>query len=144
MTRHRHKEISKLCAHSTLSREFIDFLEFDLNYMIEAAYNIVGSMILLFFYDTQVILLCILMLIPVTITSYIDGKRIRQINKQKNDELEQQVNELSTRNTLRINEHYNKLRNWQIKISDQEAWNFAVMELLVMEIITASLLTFLL
>lgn len=130
-----------MSAHSTLSREFIDFLEFDLNYIIEAVYNIVGSMILLFFYDTQVVLLCLLMLIPVTITSYFYGKRMRRLNKLKNDELEQQINVLATKNPLRINEHYNKLRKWQIKISDQEAWNFGVMELLVMLIITASLLT---
>jgi ABC-type multidrug transport system fused ATPase/permease subunit len=141
MSRNRNKELSKMSAHSTLSREFIDFLEFDLNYIIEAAYNIVGSMILLFFYDTQVVLLCLLMLIPVTITSYFYGKRMRRLNKLKNDELEQQINVLATRNPLRINEHYNKLRKWQIKISDQEAWNFGVMELLVMAIITVSLLT---
>ncbi|QNA46286.1 ABC transporter six-transmembrane domain-containing protein [Lacibacter sediminis] len=141
MSKHKQKDLSKLSAHSTLSREFIDFLEFDLNYIIEAAYNIVGSMILLFFYDTQVVLLCLLMLIPVTITSYIYGKRMRRLNKFKNDELEQQINVLATRNPLRINEHYNKLRKWQIKISDQEAWNFGVMELLVMAIITVSLLT---
>ncbi len=141
MSRNKNKELSKLSAHSTLSREFIDFLEFDLNYIIEAAYNIVGSMILLFFYDTQVVLLCLLMLIPVTITSYIYGKRMRRLNKFKNDELEQQINVLATRNPLRINEHYNQLRKWQIKISDQEAWNFGVMELLVMIIITVSLIT---
>lgn len=141
MNRHKNKELSKMSAHSTLSREFIDFLEFDLNYIIEAAYNIVGSMVLLFFYDTQVVLLCLLMLIPVTITSYFYGKRMRRLNKLKNDELERQINVLATRNPLRINEHYNKLRKWQIKISDQEAWNFGVMELLVMVIITASLLT---
>ncbi len=33
MSRNRSKDISKLSAHSTLSREFIDFLEFDLNYV---------------------------------------------------------------------------------------------------------------
>jgi ABC-type multidrug transport system fused ATPase/permease subunit len=141
MRRHKNKDLSKMSAHSTLSREFIDFLEFDLNYIIEAVYNIVGSMILLFFYDTQVVLLCLLMLIPVTITSYFYGKRMRRLNKLKNDELEQQINVLATKNPLRINEHYNKLRKWQIKISDQEAWNFGVMELLVRLIITASLLT---
>jgi ABC-type multidrug transport system fused ATPase/permease subunit len=141
MSRNKNKELSKMSAHSTLSREFIDFLEFDLNYIIEAVYNIVGAMILLFFYDTQVVLLCLLMLIPVTITSYFYGKRMRRLNKLKNDELEQQINVLATRNPLRINEHYNKLRKWQIKISDQEAWNFGVMELLVMAIITVSLLT---
>lgn len=140
VSRNKNKELSKLSAHSTLSREFIDFLEFDLNYVIEAAYNIVGSMILLFFYDAQVVLLCLMMLIPVTITSYIYGKRMRRLNKLRNDELEQQIDVLATKNTIRINDHYNKLRKWQIRISDQEAWNFGVMELLVMVIITASLI----
>ncbi len=140
VSRNKHKELSKLSAHSTLSREFIDFLEFDLNYVIEAAYNIIGSLILLFFYDAQVVLLCLLMLIPVTVTGYIYGKRMRRLNKLRNDELEQQIDVLATRNTIRINDHYNKLRKWQIRISDQEAWNFGVMELLVMVIITASLI----
>jgi ABC-type multidrug transport system fused ATPase/permease subunit len=140
MSRNKSKDISKLSAHSTLSREFIDFLEFDLNYVIEAVYNIAGSLILLCFYDAQVVLLCLSMMIPVTITSYFYGKRMRVLNKKKNDELEQQVNVLSTKNTHRINNHYNELRKWQIKISNQEAWNFGVMELLVMVIITFSLI----
>lgn len=140
VNRNKSKELSKLSAHSTLSREFIDFLEFDLNYIIEAVYNIAGSMILLFFYDAQVVLLCMTMLIPVTVISYIYGKRMRKLNQFRNDELEKQIDVLATRNTLRINDHYNKLRKWQIKISDQEAWNFGVMELLVMVIITASLI----
>jgi ABC-type multidrug transport system fused ATPase/permease subunit len=139
MNRNKNKELSKLSAHSNLSREFIDFLEFDLNYVIEAAYNIVGSLILLSFYDGEVVLLCMLMLIPVTVTSYIYGKRMRRLNKFRNDELENQINILASKNTLLINNHYHKLRKWQIKISDQEAWNFGVMELLVMVIITASL-----
>ncbi|MBY0479260.1 MAG: ABC transporter six-transmembrane domain-containing protein [Chitinophagaceae bacterium] len=140
MSRNKNKDLSKLSAHSNLSREFIDFLEFDFNYIIEAAYNIVGSLILLCFYDAQVVLLCLTMLIPVTVTSYIYGKRMRRLNKLRNDELEEQVNVLATKNTIRINQHYNNLRKWQIRISDQEAWNFGVMELLVIVIISASLI----
>jgi ABC-type multidrug transport system fused ATPase/permease subunit len=140
MSRNRSKDVSKLSAHSTLSRDFIDFLEFDLNYVIEAVYNIAGSLILLCFYDAQVVLLCMGMMIPVTIASYFYGKRMRVLNKNKNDELEQQVNVLATKNTHRINHHYNELRKWQIKISNQEAWNFGVMELMVMVIIAASLI----
>ena len=43
------QDVSKLSAHSTLAREFVDFLEFDLVYVIEAGYNLIGSLILLFF-----------------------------------------------------------------------------------------------
>jgi len=42
-------EISKLSAHSTLAREFVDFLEYDLIYVMEAVYNLFGSLVLLFF-----------------------------------------------------------------------------------------------
>ena len=47
-------DVSKLSAHSTLAREFVDFLEFDLVYVIEAVYNLFGSLVLLFFYDSVV------------------------------------------------------------------------------------------
>lgn len=67
-------EVSKLSAHSNLAREFVDFLEHDLVYVIEAAYNLLGSLILLFFYDKTVVLVCLAILIPVIVASYFYGK----------------------------------------------------------------------
>lgn len=138
--KYRSSDISKLSAHSTLAREFIDFLEFDLNYVVEAGYNIIGSLIMLFFYDKMVVLICLIILIPVMIISYFYGKRMKRLNQLKNDELEKQVEVISTRNTKKINLHYANLRKWQIKISDKEAWNFGVMELMVLVVIITSLL----
>ncbi|HMO33889.1 MAG TPA: ABC transporter six-transmembrane domain-containing protein [Lacibacter sp.] len=140
VNRNPNKSISRLSAHSTLSRELIDFLEFDLQYIIEAAYNILGSLVLLFFYDAQVVLICLSTLLPVSLFSYWYGRRMRQLNRNKHDELEQQVEILSSRNPLRIKQHYSQLRKWQVKISDQEAWNFGVMELLVLALLTSALL----
>ncbi len=133
-------DISKLSAHSTLAREFVDFLEFDLVYVMEAFYNILGSLILLYFYDTKVVFICLSILIPVAAISYFYGKKMNRLNKAKNDELEQQVDIISTGNHLAIRRHYHKLREWQIKISDQEAWSFGAMEILVMLVIGFSLL----
>lgn len=138
--KYQNSNISKLSAHSTLAREFIDFLEFDLNYVVEAGYNIAGSLIMLFFYDKMVVVICLAILIPVMIISYFYGKRMKRLNQLKNDELEKQVEVISTRNTKKINLHYANLRKWQIKISDKEAWNFGVMELMVLVVIITSLL----
>ncbi|MBC7720756.1 MAG: hypothetical protein H7068_01965 [Pedobacter sp.] len=138
--KYQSSDISKLSAHSTLAREFIDFLEFDLNYVVEAGYNIVGSLIMLFFYDKMVVVICLTILIPVMIISFFYGKRMKRLNQLKNDELEKQVEVISTRNTKKINLHYANLRKWQIKISDKEAWNFGVMELMVLVVIITSLL----
>ena len=133
-------EVSKLSAHSTLAREFVDFLEHDLVYVIEAAYNLLGSLILLFFYDKTVVLVCLAILLPVIAVSYFYGKRMRQLNQLKNDELEKQVDTISTGNNTSIREHYNNLRKWQVRISDKEAWNFGFMEIMVLIAIGVSLL----
>jgi ABC-type multidrug transport system fused ATPase/permease subunit len=133
-------EVSKLSAHSTLAREFVDFLEFDLVYIIEAFYNIVGSMILLFFYQSSVVFLCLAILLPVMAISYIYGKKMKRLTRLKNDELEKQVNIISSGDNKAIHQHFNNLRKWQIRISDQEAWNFGIMEMMVMVVIAVSLL----
>lgn len=134
------QEVSKLSAHSTLAREFVDFLEFDLVYIIEAVYNILGSMILLFFYQSSVVLLCLAILLPVMTISYFYGKKMKRLTQLKNDELEKQVNVISSGDSNAIRKHFNNLRKWQIRISDQEAWNFGMMELMVMVVIALSVL----
>lgn len=134
------KDVSRLSAHSTLAREFVDFLEFDLVYVIEAAYNLLGSLVLLYFYDSSVVLVCLGVLLPVMAISYVYGRKMQKLNRLKNDELEQQVSIISSGDQQAIKKHYGSLRKWQIRISDQEAWNFGFMELLVMVAIGLSLL----
>jgi ABC-type multidrug transport system fused ATPase/permease subunit len=133
-------EVSKLSAHSTLAREFVDFLEFDLVYVIEAMYNLLGSLVLLFFYQSSVVLICMAILLPVMGMSYFYGRKMKRLNRLKNDELEQQVDIISSGDNKAIHKHFNNLRHWQIRISDQEAWNFGIMELMVMIVIGVSLL----
>ena len=60
--------------------------------------------------------------------------------QKKNDELEKQVDIISEGDKQQIRSHYNNLRKWQIKISDQEAWNFGIMEALVLVVIGVSLM----
>lgn len=132
-------DVSKLSAHSTLAREFIDFLEFDLVYVFEAAFNIIGSLLFLSLYDNKVVGICLAILIPVSIISWIYGKRMKKLTAAKNDELEKQVDFIATQNPLAIKRHYNKLKFWQIKISDQESYNFGLMQILVIVVLGTSL-----
>ncbi len=138
--RYSRSDVSKLSAHSTLAREFVDFLEFDLVYVMEAVYSIVGSLLLLFFYDTAVVMVCLGILLPVIAFSYFYGKKMYTLNRQKNDELEKQVDTISSGDNRLIHQHYENLRKWQIRISDQEAWNFGLMEIMVMVVMCLSLL----
>ena len=133
-------DVSKLSAHSTLAREFVDFLEQDFVYVLEAIYNLAGSLIILFFYDKTIALVCLVILVPVMMVSYIYGKRMNVLNQKRNDELEKQVDVISTGNKIKIHTHYSNLRKWQIKISNKEAFNFGFMELMVLVVIAMSLL----
>ncbi len=134
------KDVSKLSAHSTLAREFVDFLEHDIVYVFEAFYNIVGSLILLSFYNGKVVGICLIILVPVMAISYYYGKQMKKLNRQKNDELELQVDIIDSGNILAIRRHYQKLMHWQIKISDKQAINFGIMEILSIIVIAISLL----
>ena len=133
-------EVSKLSAHSNLAKEYVDFLEYDLVFIVEAFYNLFGSLLLLLFYDISVVMVCLIILIPVLYVSHRYGKKLKILNRLKNDELEKQVAVISSGNRLLINNHFNNLRQWQIKISDKEAWNFGLMEVMVILVIGCSLI----
>ncbi len=133
------ESVSKLSALSTLSREYTDFLEYDLIYILEAFYNIVGSLFIIYFYDKSVIVVCIIILVPIIFLSKYYGKKMGKLTQEKNDEFEKQVDVISTYDAEKIKTHYNFLQKWQIKISDQQAFNFGIMELFVMLLLGVSL-----
>ena len=134
------ENVSKVSSFSTLAREMVDVLEFDAVYVLEAAFNILGSLVLLFYYDRPVVLICILVTLPVTWMARKYGKKMFELNRKKNDELEKQVDVIATGDTALIKEHYAHLRKWQVKISDREALNFGWMELMVLIVLVGSLL----
>ena len=138
--KYRQADISKLSAHSNLAREYVDFLEYDLVYIIEAVYNLFGSLILLLFYDWSIVIVCFSILLPVSWLSHVYGKKMKNLNRHKNDELEKQVDIIASGNLNSIRRHFDNLRKWQIHISDKEAWNFGIMEILVMITIGVSLI----
>ncbi|MBL0171248.1 MAG: hypothetical protein IPP90_11045 [Gemmatimonadaceae bacterium] len=132
-------DVSRRSAYSSLSRDIIEFLQYDLVYVIEAAYNVFGSLIILAFYDRLVVGICLAALLPVGAFSLLYGKRTATLNAHKHDELERQVDIITSEDPVRIREHYDHLRHWQVKLSNQEAWNFGANELVVILVLAASL-----
>ncbi len=134
------QNVSRLSAHSTLARQLVDFLEHDVNYIVEAGYNIFGSLILLYLYNRSVVVVCLAVLVPVVLLGRRYGRRTIRLNYAQHDELERQVDVIQAQDTQAIAAHYQRLRGWQVRLSDQEAWNFGAMELLVLVAIAGSLL----
>ena len=133
------RDVSKLSAHSTLARQVVDFLEFDFNYIVEAAYNIVGSLIILLIFQRTVMVMCLLVLVPILILGVMYGRRAAALNRGMYDELEVQVDIIAGADPEAVVKHYQELRSWQVRLSDQEAWNFGATEFLVLAVITGAL-----
>jgi hypothetical protein len=87
-----------------------------------------------------VVLICAAALVPVGLFSALYGRRTAALNVKKHDELEKQVDVISSEDPAVIREHYNALRTWQVKLSNQEAWNFGANELVILGVLAGSLL----
>ena len=132
-------DLSRRSAYSSLSREITEFLQYDLVYAIEAVYNVVGSLIILAFYDGTVVMICLAALLPISLFSLMYGKQTIKLNVRKHDELERQVDIIASDSPERIRHHYGMLRQWQVRLSNQEAWNFGANELVVIAVLAGSL-----
>ena len=134
------EELSRRSALSTLARQVTDFLEYDVNYLAEATYNILGSLIFLLVYDRAVVSICLVVLLPITLLGRRYGASAARLNRIQFDELERQVDIIATRDVEQITTHYQALRSAQIRVSDLEAWNFSSTEFFVLITVSGALL----
>jgi len=134
------KDVSKLNAHSVLAKEFVNFLEYDLANVMYGLFTVIGAVVMLFFYSWYVTCICLFILLPVIIVSRFFGKRIMKLTTGYNNEFEKQVDIISSGNSEAIENHYNALRNLDIKKSNQDAYSFGSMEVLSLIMILASLI----
>jgi hypothetical protein len=96
--------------------------------------------VILLLYQRTVMVMCLLVLVPILVLGVMYGRRTTSLNRGMYDELESQVDIISGSDPKAIVAHYLKLRSWQVRLSDQEAWNFGSTEFLVLAVITAALL----
>ncbi len=132
-------DLSRKSAHSNLIKEIIVFMEYDFIHIATAVFDIVGSLFILYFYNLKIVAICLLVLVPVWFISKKYGKNMLSLERSKNDESEKQVDIIKENDEPAVNAHYRKLQNFEIKISNNIAWNFAVMEVLAIAVITAAL-----
>jgi ABC-type multidrug transport system fused ATPase/permease subunit len=132
--------LSRRSGLSVLSRELTDFLQYDVNYVVEALYNLVGSVMVMLVYDSIVAAICLGVLVPVTLTGRWYSRRAGALTREQFDELEQQVDVLDTNDATRIAAHYEALRRTQVRLSDLEAVNWGTTELSVLILLAATLL----
>ncbi len=118
--------VSKISARSNLLTEFVEFLENSMPQIVGAIISIVGVLIIIAGLNTQVFLASLGLLAWMFAIYAISGKLNYRFNHHYNNQLEKQVEVISSRPLSCVTEHFNRLMKWNIKLSDLETVNFSL------------------
>lgn len=127
--------VSKRAARLQLGRELVDFFEWELPQLAAALIGIFGAFAMLLY------LLPVIGAISVGVGALIglvfvaSKRRMFGLNKLLNNELERQVTMLENDGEFSRRMHLGRLARWRIHLSDLEAGNFAIAELMLAALI---------
>jgi hypothetical protein len=125
-------EPTAVAARSTMSREFVTFFEKDMPVVINAVVGIVGSAAILFYYDLLVGAAVTLLFVPVAIINRNYMRRSLALNAGLNNQLEEEVRIIDGSERQPVVDHFAAVRDWRIKLSDADAFNWTFIEVLSM------------
>jgi ABC-type multidrug transport system fused ATPase/permease subunit len=121
---------STVAARSALAGEYVGFLERDVVASITAGFAIVGSLIMIFLYDTVLGLAAAAVAIPVAVLNRRLMRRSRRIYRRLNDELEVEVEVIDQGSPHGVHRHFRILRGHWVRLSDAEASTWGAVEII--------------
>jgi ABC-type multidrug transport system fused ATPase/permease subunit len=104
-----------------------------------ALFGFLGSLVMLLIYDIQIVLYCLLLLIPLFFLNYFYARNSLFLNHKLNNQLEDEVDILTECHLENVQTHYNRLSTHRIRISTATAINWGVMELFMIALFMAVL-----
>jgi ABC-type bacteriocin/lantibiotic exporter with double-glycine peptidase domain len=131
-------EVSKINARIELLKQVVSFFEIDLPFMMNSMVSIMGSAILLYFYNPMLLIICLLIILPSLFINYFFGKKMIKVSAQVNDQYEKQIDVITHQNMDGIKRYFEEVRQFNIRKSSLEAYNFGILELFVFIMIMAS------
>ncbi len=127
--------VSRRAARLGLARELVDFFEWELPELLAALVGILGALTMLIYLLPSVGALSIVVGLLVAVVFVLSRGRMFNLNKLLNNELERQVTMLESGRAFLRWRHLSRLARWRIHLSDLEAVNFAIAELLLSALI---------
>jgi ABC-type multidrug transport system fused ATPase/permease subunit len=118
--------ISTISARTGLLNEFVRFLENSMPMIVTSLIGLIGILVIIFSLNLSIFGACVALLALILVIYLLSGKWNYRYNKQYNDELEDQVDTLSTQDMGLIETHFKTLMRWNIKLSDLETANYFV------------------
>lgn len=138
---HKAKNIDtgKINARIELLREVVTFFETDLPFLANSFVTMLGAAGLLYFYNPQLMLICLVIIVPSLIVNYWFGKKMVAATTAVNNEYEKQLDIIENENLDGIRHYLQNIRRINIRKSTLEAVNFGTLEIFVFTMIFASI-----
>ncbi|KZL19536.1 hypothetical protein PsAD2_01814 [Pseudovibrio axinellae] len=133
------QSVSSLSARSEQIHEMVSFVEVELTQSYNAVIKIAGALLMLSIVDLYLLVGCLISAGIIGLIYIISHKRIFRLNRGLNDQHEKQVLTLEKRNALKMQCHFKCMTRWSIRLSDLEARNFALIDLVAIALVLGSL-----
>lgn len=133
--------LSAVATRAGLLTEIVEFLENSMPMILESMIGIVGVLLIISNLNTSVFAACLALVGLIALVYLLSGKWNFAFNKGYNDELEKRVAILSSQVLPDISAHFKRLMRWNIKLSDLETVNFAIVWLGIIALLIYSPLT---
>ena len=122
----RDSDTSKVTARASLLTELVEFLENSMPQIITSLIGLVGILAIIFDLNLSIFWSCLALLGLMIVVYFLTSRQNFRFNKNYNDELEQRVTALESKEKAQISTHFSQLMRWNIRLSDLETLNFAV------------------
>ncbi len=121
---------SRVAARSAMSREFVTFFEKDVATLVTTCVGIFGSLGMLLWYDLVIGGMMACLFLPVVIVNNSYVRKSFAYNRELNNQLEEEVKAIDSADPQVVRAHFTAVRNWRVRLSDAEAVNWSIIEVL--------------
>lgn len=123
---------TSVAARAALAGEYVEFLQDGVDAAITAAFAVIGSLAMLFFYDLQLGLVAALAAIPVVVLNRRLMRRSGRIFRRLNDESEVEVSLIQDGAPADVRRHFGVLAGHWNRLSDAEAATWGLVDLVAL------------
>lgn len=118
--------VSRTTARTDLLSEFVDFFEDSMPELLGALISLIGILVIVGGLSLPVLWGCVALMFLVVAIYTLTARRNYRLNAGYNDQYEQTVDVISSRDRAKQVRHFARLMQWNVRLSDLETINYAV------------------
>lgn len=136
--RDRDATVSVISARTSMARELVEFLENSFPVIIDCVIGLVGTLVLIWSLQSQVLVACLAATCMIVCIFAITSGTTLSLNKGANDESEKTVEVITDATPQDIASHFSRLMRWNIRLSDLETVTFSLSWLVMLAVLLFS------